>query len=284
MGQEATPQEAGVVSFAAGHAVDLDALRRWDVTVDVMARTSNLVTVSRLDDRSVPGHTHEYLAQYFAGIPVHGGGVSRQLDDAGVTVSLFGTLHRGIDVDAAPTLSGTEVAALVEALLGGRVVAGREPSLSVLSLPDGSYALAYRVVMSDGYFYFADAGDGRLLHRTHAFKSQAAAVGVGTDFLGNRRKVSTSQMEARFQAYDRLRPAEHVTLDIGFDIVRFWDLLIDHFRNFMEPGERIWTSRDVAVDADNEWDDAAVVGAHAYTGWTYDYFFERHGWGCPVRC
>ena len=88
-------QEFGAVSIAAGHA-DLDALRRWDATVDGMARTGDLVAVSHLNEPSVEGRIHDYLAQHYAGIPVHSGGVSRQLDRSGVTVSLFGTLHQGI--------------------------------------------------------------------------------------------------------------------------------------------------------------------------------------------
>ena len=51
-----------------------------------------------------------------------------------------------------------------------------------------------------------------------------------------------------------------------------------HVLNLIEPGEPPWTSDDLAGDADNDWDDTAVVGAHAYTGWTYDYFLDRHGW------
>jgi thermolysin len=34
---------------------------------------------------------------------------------------------------------------------------------------------------------------------------------------------------------------------------------------------------DLATDTDNDWTDAAAVDAHAYIGWTYDYFFKRHG-------
>jgi thermolysin len=34
---------------------------------------------------------------------------------------------------------------------------------------------------------------------------------------------------------------------------------------------------DMATDSDNVWTDAAAVDAHAYIGWTYDYFFKRHG-------
>ena len=165
--QDATSQESGVLSISTGPA-DLDALRRWDATLDGMARTGDLVAVSRMADSSIEGRSHEYLAQYFSGIPVFGGGVSRQLDAGGVTVSLFGTLHQGIDAVTTPVLSGTEVAAHLEAMHGGEVVAGGQPSLGILPLPDGSYAVAYLIAMSDGYFYFADAGDGRPLHRRHA--------------------------------------------------------------------------------------------------------------------
>ena len=78
-GRDVISQESAVATISVGYAADLEALRRWDATVDGMARTGGLVAVSRVDDRSVEGHTHEYLAQYFGGIPVHGGGVSRQL-------------------------------------------------------------------------------------------------------------------------------------------------------------------------------------------------------------
>ena len=82
----------GEVSVAVGYSTGVDELRQWDATVDAMSRNGELVVVSRQADRSLPGRTHEYLAQLHEGVPVHGGGVSRQLD-RGVTVSLFGTLY-----------------------------------------------------------------------------------------------------------------------------------------------------------------------------------------------
>ena len=265
------------MSISAGHATDIDALRHWDATVDGMARSGDLVALPGIDDRSSAGRTHEYLAQYFAGVPVFGGGVSRQLDAGGVTVSLFGTLHEDIDVDTGTVLSGAEVAALLEEMHGGATLAEREPPLGILPLPDGSYALAYGVAMSDGYFYFADAGDGRPLHRVHALRSQSA-IGVGAGSRGNRRKLSTTQADGRYQAHDRLRPAELVTLDLELDFGRLVRLLIEHFIRDLPPGEAVWTADDVADDADNDWDDPAVVEAHVYTGWTYDYLSARHGW------
>ena len=275
--RDASSQESAVLSISAGHAAGVDELRQWDTTVDGMARTGELVVMSRLGDASLEGRAHEYLAQHYAGIPVHGGGVSRQLDAAGVTVSLFGTLHQGIDVNITPALSGAEVAALLEAMHGGEVVAGGQPALGILPLPDGSYALAYHIAMSDGYFYFADAADGRLLQRLNAVKEQAA-VGAGSGSQGNQRKLSTTQEDGRFQAHDRMRPAEVVTLDVRFNFERYLRLLADHLIDNLPPGEPVWTAEDYATDADNEWDDPTVVEAHAYTGWTYDYFSARHGW------
>ncbi len=268
----------GVASISAGSATDLDTLRQWDATVDGWARTGDLVAVSRLEDPSVEGRAHEYLAQHYAGVPVFGGGLSRQLDGAGVTVSLFGTLHQGIDVDTAPALSGAEVAALLEELHGGEILAGRDPALGILPLADGSYALAYLVPMSDGYFYFADADDGSLLQRLNAVKEQQVAVGAGAGSQGNQRKLSTTHEDGRFQAHDRMRPAEVVTLDVRFNFQRYRRLLADHLIEMLPSGEPVWTADDYATDADNEWDDPTVVEAHAYTGWTYDYFSARHGW------
>jgi len=207
---------------------------------------------------------------------VHGGGVSRQLDGAGVTVSLFGTLHQGIDVVATPGLSESEVAVLLERMLGAGLVAG-EPSLGVLPLPDGSYALAYRVAMSDGFVYFVDAGDGRVLHRVHARMMQSA-IGAGTNFQRKRRKLNTTFANDRFEAFDAMRPAEIVTLDLRFNNRREDRLYEEHMVDDLPPGERAWTSDDIAADANNDWDDPAVVDAHACSGWFYDYLFARHGW------
>jgi thermolysin len=36
------------------------------------------------------------------------------------------------------------------------------------------------------------------------------------------------------------------------------------------------TASDLAMDSDNTWTDTAVVDAHVYVGWTYDYYFKRH--------
>ena len=275
--QDAAAQESAVLSISAGQALGVDELRQWDVTVDGMARTGELVVMSRLGDASLEGRTHEYLAQYFAGIPVFGGGVSRQLDAGGVTVSLFGTLHQGIDVNIAPALSGAQVAALLEDMHGGEVLAGGQPALGILPLPGGSYALTYVVPMSDRRFYFASAADGQVLHTIDASRTQAA-IGAGTGYKGDRKKLGTTRSGDRFEAHDTTRPGENVTLDARFNVDRLDRLVEDHMLDGLPEGEPAWTADDVASDADNDWDDPAVVDVHAHTGWTYDYLSQQHGW------
>ena len=271
-GRPAASQESdGVVSLSVGYATDVDELRRWDGTIDSMTRTGDLVEMSLLEDERLPGREHQYLAQFFRGVPIHGSGVSRQLD-RGVTVSLFGTLHQALDVDTSPVLTPAEAALRVEQQTGARLDNGPPPELVILPLPDRSHALAYRAETSDHRVYFADAANGAIVHAADAFDTQYT-VGFGVGFLGDRKKLATTRTAGRFEARDQLRPGEIVTLDMDFDEDRL-DLLLERG----DYGVARWTANDIAVDADNEWDDPAVVDFQAHMGWTYDYFAQRHGW------
>lgn len=260
----------GEVTVAVGYSTGIDELRQWDATLDGMTRTGELVVVSRQADRSLPGRTHEYLAQLHEGVQVHGGGVSRQLD-RGVTVSLFGTLYSDIEVETAPALSAGEAASRLAQRTGAAPVDRFLPEAVVLPLVGGSYELVYPLTLEDAYTYFVSAADGAVVRRAAAFDTQS--VGTGAGFLGDTKKISTTQEGGRYEARDRLRPGEVVTLDAGFDVERL-DRLTDRgpFR------VQRWTSSDIAADADNDWGDAAVVDGHVHMGWTYDYFAQRHGW------
>jgi Zn-dependent metalloprotease len=261
----------GEVSVAVGGSTGVDEMRQWDATVDGMTRAGELVVVSRQADRSLPGRTHEYLAQFHEGVQVHAAGLSRQLD-GGVTVSLFGTLYTGIEVETAPALNvGEAVSSLVQRT-GARPVDRLGPQPVILPLVGGSYELTYPVTLDDLHTYFVSAADGVVVQREAAFQTQSA-VGTGAGFLGDTKKISTTQESGRYEARDRLRPGEVVTLDAGFDAERLVGLI--------EPGPfrvQRWTSSDIGADTDNVWDDSAVVDGHVHMGWTYDYLAQRHGW------
>ena len=272
-GRPAAAQLApGEVSVAVGYATGIDELRQWDATVDGMTRTGDLVVVSRQADRSLPGRSHEYLAQFFGGVQVHGGGVSRQLDQ-GATISLFGTLYTDIDIHTAPVLTVADAASRLVQQRGAAPVERLSSDLVILPLLGGAYELTYPLMADDANTYFVSAADGAVVHREAAFATQSAAVGAGAGFLGDTKKISTTQESGRYEARDRLRPGEVVTLNARFDVERLVELTA--------PGPfrvQRWTSSDIAADPDNDWGDAAVVDGHVHMGWTYDYFAQRHGW------
>jgi bacillolysin len=69
-------------------------------------------------------------------------------------------------------------------------------------------------------------------------------------------------------ADDRLRPPLLTTYDMRGDLTRAVDVTFG--------GGPLFPS-DVATDSDNVWTDIPTVDGHAYIGWTYDYYFKRHG-------
>src|SRR6266511_2854322 len=95
----------------------------------------------------------------------------------------------------------------------------------------------------------------------------AAAVGLGTGVWGDRKKVSADAVGGTFRADDKLRPPALATYDLRYDAG------LGNFTlgtGFLDPA---W----IATSADNTWTDGAVVDAHVYAGYTYDYYFRRHG-------
>ena len=278
-GAGAGAQQHGVGSVAAvRNSASGDSLEEWDATIERMAHAGNLVVASASPDRTLPGRVHEYLVQAVDGIRVYGSGISRQLDADDSTVSLFGNLHARTDADTVPTLAASEAAARLEQAHGGRLAASRRPPVLVLlPQPDGGVALAYRIGMSDARWYFVDAHSGRILHVQDAFNRQAA-IGSGLTFGGKWRELSTTRVGRRFHAFDRMRPAGVVTLDARFNLDRLDRLILAHWMDELPVGTPVWNDTDIATDADNYWEDVAVVEAHAYTGWTHDYLRARHGW------
>ena len=253
--------------MAMSATTDASELRLLDAQVDALVRTDALVLASRQPDVSLSGRVHEAFKQYHAGVPVYGGGISRQLAN-GLTVSIFGTIHQGIDLDMTPQLAQNEALALVEQQAGAGPATDDPPTLVILPTPFDTYVLAYRATMRDFRTYFVDAHSGAIVHVENEVDEQGA-VGSGVGIQNDLKKVSVSPIGGGFQTYDRLRPAEIVTLDL-----RHADARVD---SLLARGAR-WVASDVAWDADNNWRDRAVVDAHVYGGFTYDYLFAQQGW------
>jgi thermolysin len=260
----ATPQ-----TIAAGSP---QAVREWDAVTASMLRSSELRVRDTRADTLLPGRVVERADQYYRGVRVFGGDVTRQFDAVGSVASIFGVLYTGIAIATDPAMDEDAVRARVAELAGQRVPDGAVPELMVLPRDDGSgYALAWRLrgvtPAIDAIEYFLDAKTGEVLLQYSVRESQTA-VGRATGVLGDSKKISVAPSGGAFQARDLLRPP----------LVQTDDMKGDPFRtvNFLS-GAISLGNADIAADSDNVWTDGAVDDAHVYAGYTYDYYFKRFG-------
>jgi bacillolysin len=249
-------------------SANLDALREWDGRIDRLARSGDLRRSEEHEDTIMPARRHERLSQLHQGVPVWGGDVARQTEQ-GSTVSIFGSLYDGIDINTTPALS-PENARDAIARLSGVDLGGRLPKLVILPLDGGGYALTYRdqaIGTEEASVYFVDAMDGRLRLKYNLFQNQSAVV-QGTGVLGDTKKVSVLSQAGTFVADDGLRPPSLRTFDMRGNLTAAINAL---------NGVTVLTTANLAQDPSTTWTDGANVDGHAYGGFTYDFFFKRFG-------
>jgi Zn-dependent metalloprotease len=237
------------------------SLRDWSGRVESLLASGELAVRLTRDDTMIPGRRHERLAQLHRGVPVFGGELTRQ-SDASSTLTVFGTLYEGIDVDVAPRLSPADALARLAAR-GGRPFGSRGgPELVVLPLDGGGYRLAYRVraffeESLDARQSFLDAATGELLREYSDIQKQAA--GIGTGVLADQKKISVAPGGSGFTTSDRLRPPAISTYDFRFNLNR----LILFLNADGSPANL--ASSDLGTDADNVWTTSATGGAGSTT-------------------
>jgi Zn-dependent metalloprotease len=254
-------EPARVMSIAAD---GIDELRQWDPVIDRLTNERVLAVRTVYDDPQVPGRRHEALSQYYQGLPVYGADVTRQTERGG-SVSIFGNVYTGIDVNPAPSITVNQARDTLENRSGSTMVRTDDPMLMILPTLDGRFALVYRVTMRNAVTYFLDAHDGRVLMEVNEISYQSA-VGQGRGARGDLKKLSTTSGGNVYRSQDQLRPAPILTLDTRGSSTTF--------QRLQQGGPAV--ESDLAVDSDNDWTQAAVVDAHAHMGWTYDYFFKSH--------
>jgi Zn-dependent metalloprotease len=169
-----TRRQAGEVRVRARSG---SSLSDWDSWIDAMRRSGELVVLSAESDVMRPGRTHERLQQHYKGIPVVGADITRQ-SEGGLTVSLFGTVHAGIEIDAVPAVGPQEAGRAAARATGGRIAPGQAAGLVVLPLDDRRYALAWQVETrsaTDVRLCYVDAASGRVLLDYSNLKTQLPA-------------------------------------------------------------------------------------------------------------
>jgi bacillolysin len=267
------------LSSIQSDAAAFEDVRRWDQTVTEWQRASRLRRRSLEADRAVPGRTFERFDQMHDGVRVFGADVTRQTNEFGQAVSVFGTIYDTITVDAAPAVTARR-AALILASAGTGVV-GPESEQELVVLPlDGGARLTWtaRVFSNvDGHVerIFVDARSGAVVHSyddtwTQGAKGRTTGTGLAGDSLTMPVSVSRSLLTG-VQAVDLERPGANTTFDLKGDPVRAASLV---------NGTKSFSESDIARDFDNKNWSPVVLSAHTYAGYVYDYYlnnFGRHG-------
>jgi len=258
-------QQSPAVKIRATVANDV---RAWDSYVTSRQRAGELRPMRVDRDPSLPARTIERLQQYHQGVPIWGAQVVRDSTN-GVAESIFGELSSSLTIDTAPTLSSDNVEQLLVAA-GDDAKLLRRATLAILPLASGEHRLVYTTVVSTDngvYRVFVDAHTAAEVLRYSEIQTQSA-VGTGRGVLGDTKKLSVLQQAGAYFADDQHRPPDLTTYDLRADFNRTL-LLLNGLTSFLPS--------DVASDVDNDWTDASAVDAHVHVGWTYDYYFKRHG-------
>ena len=264
-GRTASAQPGPTTIVASASA----GIRTWDSAVDGMLRDGSLEVLSTEADTLLEGRTHTRLRQLYNGVPVFGGGLTRQTDELGATVSIFGQTYQGISLDVTPSLSVPDAVAAIADLSGVQLGPLKPPTLIVFPAENG-FRLAYQASVftaEGGTAYVIDAQDGSVLQQTDAAQRQSA-VGTGMGVLGDQKKLSVSTASGTFVASDLLRPPLLTTFDMKENLQKTLDFL--NGLTTLGPSDR-------ASDSDNVWTDGPTVDAHAYAGFFYDYYYKRFG-------
>jgi Zn-dependent metalloprotease len=186
----------------------------------------------------------------------------------GRTLSVSGRIDESLSVDVQPRLDAEQAIRAVEPSFPRGAFPVGEAELVILDR-DVPPALVWTLWMRFDHHLervFVDAGTGALVW-SYSDLHTDAAVGRGTGVWGDPKKLSAESAPEGFRANDRLRPPALATWDLGHDLGSTGPALA---RGELDPA---W----IAVSPDNTWSDGAVVDAHVHAGWTYDYYFHRHG-------
>ena len=250
-------------------ATTVNELRTWDQYVTTRLRTGDLRVVSVDQDPALPSRVVERMQQLYQDVPVFGAEIVRD-SQSGVAQSIFGEVPQIFSMETRPALdaSAAERAMMTAAGAGARLA--RRMELVILPMTEGAPRLAYSAIVAttDNVFrLFVDANTGAELLRFSEIHTQSA-VGSGQGLVGGIKKMSVRSQGAAFVADDRLRPPLLNTYDMRGDLNRTVNVAFG--------GAPLFPA-DLATDADNVWTDIPAVDAHAYIGWTYDYYFKRHG-------
>jgi Zn-dependent metalloprotease len=264
-----TPRGAQAVSLTAT-STNIERLQQSDDAIDRLLREGRLERQARVFDTLASGADHQRLQQRHHGVPIWASTITLQRR-SGVPVSSFGEVYDGLDgLDPTPALTAVDARARAAAFAGVELGQSVPAALYVLASHGAPPRLAYvvRAVKASllSFLYFIDAQTGALIEERMDTRLQTAAVGIGVGVIPGNKKISASALGGQFVLADLLRPQQIQTFDMRGDVDAVLAIL---------NGTRTLSTSDLGTDSDNRWTDPALVDAHVYSGWTYDYLFKR---------
>ena len=259
-------QTSSMVRIAATTSTDL---RSWDQYVTARLRTGELRMLRVDQDPSLPSRVVERMQQFYEGVPIFGAQIVRD-SDAGVAQSIFGEIPQTFSLNVRAALDASAAEQAIMALAGAGARLARKMELVILPMSEDAPRLAYTAVVATSgtvFRVFVDAQTGAELLRYSEVQTQSA-IGTGQGLVGGVKKLSVRPQGGAFVTDDRLRPPLLTTYDMRGNLARTVSVVFD--------GTPLFTT-DLATDSDNVWTDIPSIDGHAYIGWTYDYYFKRHG-------
>ena len=272
------PPDQQAVGVTRALAAEGRVLREWDDGLIARERVRELRLRSRQADTLIPGRVHERLDQYYRGVPVFGGEAIRETDGK-VTLSVTASIYSGVRLDTRPTLSGADALRVFARETGTAAGPATSAELMILPRADSTYALVYRVSGFTGNempVIFVNARTGGVERRYDNLKFQKATALLGNGVLATGgivptdvKKVSCALQASTYLAWDMMRPTTIKTYDLKGALTRAKGIFA---------GTVPLVPSDMATNTQAMWADPVVVDAHTYLGWTYDYYYTRHGW------
>ena len=233
--------------------------------VDVMLNSGHLVYERSQGDGSFQGRHHERMNQYHNGIRVFGGQLVWQ-KQSGLVLSVTGNLYDDIGINTTPSLTASQAEARALELEGPEAFVVGDTELVVLPLADGDVLPYYVLTRSPDALQvsFIDSHSGERFLTWNDIRTQHEGVSLGIGTWGDRKKMTDKEVgPSAFVAFDTIRPFGIKTYDVQYSPFTW---LIGRANN----------DSYLATNFRNVWEDGAVVDAHVYAGYTYDYYFKRH--------
>ena len=232
-------------------------------------RSGSLALARAQDDPDFPGRRHLRFDQRVSGVRVFGAQLVQQVGEDGSTLSVSGTVDEGLSLDVRPTLRADQAAREAERTMRARLDRGRRARArrprSSRPVPCSAGRRGCGSTTSSSACSWTRAREGSCTATPTCERRPRSASGPGCGATARRSPRTPRGAASAPRTGCGRRRSPPTTFGTASP----------------PPGKRCRPGASTPLSSpptrDNDWTDGAVVDAHAYAGWTYDYYFKRHG-------